>query len=83
MFRWTRPTRRYRTRVWMGIASLSDGDPHPDSAVATLTAALAAIEQTGSTVRSVTAAPVSLPGGTAVLLVVTYREPTGPTRGGG
>lgn len=58
----------------MGIAPLSDGDPQPANAVATLTAAITAIEQRGGTVRGVTAAPVSIPGGTAVLLVVTYRE---------
>lgn len=75
MFRFVIP--RQRTRVWLGVEALADGELSIDRAAADLAAAITAIEGRGGEVQHVAIAPLPTPGGTSVLLAVTYREPTG------
>lgn len=70
MFRWIRSRRK--TRVWLAVEALSDGTLSIDRAAADLAAAIGAIENRGGIVQTITAAPVQIPNGTAVLMVVVW-----------
>jgi hypothetical protein len=72
--------RRRRTRVWTAAVSIADDPIQLDELAAVLVTALAAIEQPGRTVQSVSLAPV---GGRVILATIVYRERVGRTVGRG